>query len=245
MVADICAGSGTTARWRLSIRAAALSAVENAPAIYGPAVQRIEQARLAVERGRERSVIIGAYSIIYADPPWRYSQKNLQGGGGASLPNHESIDELCALPVPILRPPDSALFLWATFPQLPEALRLIREWGFTYKSVAFVCSRKTARRIAGFTVLGFWTRANAEVCLLATRGPPSGRQPTSTSLLFRPSRPQQKAGRGPGQNCGSHGRSAPCGAVSPGRPPPGWDVWGNEVQSTLRDFGDKLSKEGG
>ena len=44
-----------------------------------------------------------------------------------------SIDELCALPVADLAATDSALFLWATFPQLPEALRLIREWGFTYK----------------------------------------------------------------------------------------------------------------
>lgn len=30
---------------------------------------------------------------------------------------------------------EDALFLWAMFPQLPEALRLIKAWGFTYKSV--------------------------------------------------------------------------------------------------------------
>ncbi len=36
-----------------------------------------------------------------------------------------TIDELCALPVADLAARDSALFLWATFPQLPEALRLI------------------------------------------------------------------------------------------------------------------------
>ena len=48
------------------------------------------------------------------------------------------IEELCALPVADLAAPDSALFLWATFPQLPEALRLIEAWGFRYKSVAFV-----------------------------------------------------------------------------------------------------------
>ena len=48
------------------------------------------------------------------------------------------IDELCALPVADLAAPDSALFLWVTFPQLPEALRLIEAWGFRYKSVAFV-----------------------------------------------------------------------------------------------------------
>ena len=48
------------------------------------------------------------------------------------------IDELCALPVETLAAKDCLLFLWATFPMLPEALRLIQAWGFTFKTVAFV-----------------------------------------------------------------------------------------------------------
>ena len=50
VVADICAGSGTTAVAALNT-GRRFVCFENAPAIYGPAVQRIEQARLAVERG--------------------------------------------------------------------------------------------------------------------------------------------------------------------------------------------------
>ena len=83
-----------------------------------------------------------------------------------------SIDELCALPVAELAAKDSVLFMWATFPQLPEALRLIRAWGFTYKSVAFVWLKKNRKADSWFYGLGFWTRANAEVCLLATKGHP-------------------------------------------------------------------------
>ena len=49
------------------------------------------------------------------------------------------------MPVADLAAPDSALFLWATFPQLPEALRLIEAWGFTYKSVAFVWLKKNKK----------------------------------------------------------------------------------------------------
>ena len=56
-----------------------------------------------------------------------------------------SIEELCALPVAELAAKDSALFMWTTFPQLPEALRLIRAWGFTYKSVAFVWLKKNKK----------------------------------------------------------------------------------------------------
>ena len=49
------------------------------------------------------------------------------------------------MPVADLAAPDSALFLWATFPQLPDALRLIEAWGFTYKSVAFVWLKKNKK----------------------------------------------------------------------------------------------------
>lgn len=56
-----------------------------------------------------------------------------------------SINELCALPVAEIAAPDSALFMWATFPQLPEALRLIKAWGFNYKFVAFVWLKKNRK----------------------------------------------------------------------------------------------------
>ena len=134
----------------------------------------------------------GTYEIIYADPPWRYSAKKVQGAAENHYPTM-SIDELCALPVAELAAKDSALFMWATFPQLPEALRLIRAWGFTYKSVAFVWLKKNKKADSWFYGLGFWTRANAEVCLLATKGHPKRQAPTSTSLSFRPSKPTAKS----------------------------------------------------
>ena len=48
------------------------------------------------------------------------------------------IDALCALPVETLAAKDCLMFLWATFPMLPEALRLMQAWGFPFKTVAFV-----------------------------------------------------------------------------------------------------------
>ena len=119
----------------------------------------------------KESDIIGRYAVIYADPPWRYSQKGLQGAAEKHYPTM-SIEELSALPVAELAAPDSVLFLWATFPQLPEALRLIRAWGFTYKSVAFLWLKKNRKADSWFYGLGFWTRGNGSVCLLATRGHP-------------------------------------------------------------------------
>ena len=108
------------------------------------------------------------YSVIYADPPWRYDMKRGNGVAENHYPTM-SIDELCALPVAEIAAPDSALFMWATFPQLPEALRLIKAWGFTYKTVAFVWLKKNKKADSWFYGLGFWTRGNAEICLLAKK----------------------------------------------------------------------------
>ena len=116
------------------------------------------------------------------------------------------INELCALPVADLAAPDSALFLWATFPQLPEALRLIQAWGFTYKSVAFVWLKQNRKSPGWFYGLGFWTRGNAEVCLLATRGHPKRQAANVHQFIISPIEAHSKD-RGP------DGRPAQGGAV--------------------------------
>ncbi|MGO5480348.1 MT-A70 family methyltransferase [Anaerovoracaceae bacterium HCP3S3_H6] len=111
------------------------------------------------------------YKIIYADPPWRYARSKVQGAAEKHYPSM-SIEELCALPVKEIADKDCILFLWATFPQLKEALQLIKAWGFTYKSVAFVWLKQNRKSPTWFYGLGFWTRGNAEICLLATKGHP-------------------------------------------------------------------------
>ena len=97
------------------------------------------------------------------------------------------------MPVADLAAPDSALFLWATFPQLPEALRLIEAWGFTYKSVAFVWLKKNKKADSWFYGLGFWTRGNAEICLLQPRDIQSGRLPTFINSSFPRLKPIAKS----------------------------------------------------
>ena len=50
------------------------------------------------------------------------------------------------------------------------AFELIDAWGFTYKTVAFTWIKQCRKSDRLFTGLGYYTRANAEYCLLATRG---------------------------------------------------------------------------
>ncbi len=95
-----------------------------------------------------------------------------------------SISELCALPVADLAAKDSALFLWATFPQLPEALRLIQAWGFTYKSVAFVWLKQNRKSPAGFTAWAFGRGATRRSACWRRGDTPNGRRRMSISLSF-------------------------------------------------------------
>jgi N6-adenosine-specific RNA methylase IME4 len=93
---------------------------------------------------------------------------------------------LAALPIADLAADDCALFLWATDPLLPSAIDLIKAWGFEYKTVGFywVKLNSAAKHNADyFTGLGYWTRANPEPCLLATRGKPSRRSKAVRRLV--------------------------------------------------------------
>lgn len=115
------------------------------------------------------------YSIIYADPPWSYNVWNGQGDGKKTAENHYPCmkkKDIQMLPVRDIASDNCVLFLWATFPCLIEALDLIKAWGFTYKTCGFTWVKRNKKSDGWFWGLGHWTRANAEICLLATKGNP-------------------------------------------------------------------------
>ena len=143
---------------------------------------------------------------------------------------------------PSLRPRTARIFLWATFPQLPEALRLIEAWGFTYKSVAFVWLKKNRKADSWFYGLGFWTRGNAEICLLATRGHPKRQAANVHQFIISPIEAHSKKPDEARDKIVSLMGNLPRVELFARQTPPGWDVWGNEVEPTIRDFGDKVSR---
>ena len=96
-------------------------------------------------------------------------------GKGRSAENHYptmKLSDICVLPVADIAAEDCALFLWATYPNLQEAFEVIKAWGFVYKTVAFTWIKRNKKSPGWFVGLGHWTRANAEICLLATKGKP-------------------------------------------------------------------------
>ena len=109
------------------------------------------------------------YSIIYADPPWEYRSQGVGKRSRGTARRHYptmTTEEIMALPVRDICQEKAVCFLWATFPNYEEALRVLRAWGFIPKTAAFVWVKKNARKGTNFTGMGSYTRANAEVCLL-------------------------------------------------------------------------------
>lgn len=108
------------------------------------------------------------FNIIYADPPWQYWE-----GGYKNQSLHYptmTIEEIKALPVSSIAAKDCILFLWVTFPILCESLDIIQAWGFKYSTCGFVWLKKNKNTDSWFFGNGSWTRANTELCLIATKG---------------------------------------------------------------------------
>jgi N6-adenosine-specific RNA methylase IME4 len=146
--------------------------VANAP---GNAIKRQQREMLADELRRgNRPLPKGKYAAIYADPPWKWKPRSERGEHNTEqhYPTEE-LDDIKALPVGDLAADDCILFLWAIGPMLPHALQVIEAWGFTYKTIAFTWVKTTLDGSRPRHGQGYWTRANAELCLLATRGSPT------------------------------------------------------------------------
>ena len=172
------------------------------------------------------------YSIIYADPPWRYEMKKGQG----VAENHYStmgIEEICGLPVQEICAKDCVLFLWVTFPQLPEAFKVIKAWGFCYKTVAFVWIKQNRSGKGYFFGLGYWTRSNAEICLLAVKGKPKRISRKVFQLIFSPLQEHSKKPAEARVRIVELMGNLPRIELFARQQSPGWDVWGNEVESSL------------
>ena len=170
------------------------------------------------------------YQIIYADPPWSYKDKALAGKRGAccKYPT-QSAEWLNNLPVQTITDKDCALFLWVTMPKLNECFDLINAWGFTYKTAAFTWVKKNRVADSWFCGMGRWTRANAELCLLATKGHPkrisAGVHSVITSPIEKHSQKPQEARDRIIALMGDIPRIELFARTKA----QGWDVWGNEV----------------
>lgn len=171
------------------------------------------------------------YNIILADPPWSYKDKALAGKRGAGCKyTVQSQNWIEDLPVKDIADKNCVLFMWVTMPKLNECFEVIKKWGFTYKTVAFVWVKKNKKSNSWFWGMGRWTRANAEVCIIATKGKPKRVSAAVHSVIDTPieqhSKKPAETRKRIVQLCGD----LPRVELFARNTSDGWDVWGNEIK---------------
>lgn len=174
------------------------------------------------------------YQIIYADPPWSYQNGGVPQGGVDAQYKTMTLADIKALPISDISADPSVLLLWATFPQLREALEVIEAWGFKYKTLGFSWL-KTNKDGSPFFGIGYYAKSNQEVCLLGVKGKAHSLVKSnsissfvSTMRMRHSEKPQifrdkivQLFGDIPRVELFARQKTE------------GWDVWGNEVESDI------------
>lgn len=171
------------------------------------------------------------YGAIYADPPWNFKVWSKKGEARAPENHYDTmkLKDICELPVQSISAIDCCLFMWAVMPQLPEALKVMDAWGFQYKTCAFSWMKQNKKSAGLFTGLGYWTRANSEICLLGTRGKPKRLNRDVKQAILSPLREHS---RKPDEIRGRIERlvSGPYIELFGRTTYPGWDVWGKDTE---------------
>ena len=173
------------------------------------------------------------YSVILADPPWDVQQKGAYGAERHySL---MSLERIKALPVEDLATNDAHLWLWVTNATLREGYDVMESWGFTPRSpLTWIKPRFT---------LGVYLRNATEHLILGTRGKAPVKFKSQPTWMFAPlqdhsHKPEEQyaviervSGEGPRLELFARRRQ------------PGWDVWGNEVDSDIEIPGFPVPKQ--
>ena len=113
-----------------------------------------------------------SYRLIMADPPWNFKTYSSKGWGKSAQGHYQCMgaEDIKALPVGELAAPDCCLFLWATWPMLPQALDVMAAWGFAYRSGGVWHKRTSGGKTAFGT--GYRVRGACEPFLLGFVGNP-------------------------------------------------------------------------
>ncbi len=175
------------------------------------------------------------YNIIYADPPWQYKVYSKKGLGRSAESHYPtmSLDDIKALPVGDLADTDCALFMWTTIPLLKDCFSVIESWGFQYKTVAFVWIKLNKKADTLFWGMGHWTRANAELCILATKGHPKRKSARVHQVILSHVEEHSKKPDEARNRIIELVGDLPRIELFSRRKTSNWDVWGNEVDCDI------------
>lgn len=225
---------GSLGRWREDVAKAGARVTTNLLRERDKAERRAEFVARTADgcAAKDLETLVAArrrYGVIYMDPPWAFATYSSKGEDRAAG-NHYSVDSLdaiAALCVPKLAADDCVLLMWTTWPFLPQAMGLIDAYGFDYKTCGFDWMKTDADGSPSIGN-GYWTRANTEPCLLATRGKPLRLDAGVAMAVLAP------LGRHSAKPEEIYERierlvGGPYLELYARKERPGWTTWGNEI----------------
>ena len=173
------------------------------------------------------------YNIIYADPAWTF--KTWSNKGEEKSPKYDvmTINDIKNLPVNEIVSDDCVLFIWVTYPLLIEGLETVKSWGFKYKTCGFSWIKQNKKADSLFWGLGYWTRANNEICLLATKGKPSRISKSVHQIVHEPIGKHSKKPTVVRDRIVELCGDLPRIELFARQSVDGWDSWGNETEPAI------------
>lgn len=166
------------------------------------------------------------YRTILADPPWDVQQTGKSSRGAARHYDLMTLEQIRAMPVAELAEEDAHLWLWVTNATLRHGYDVMEAWGFTPRSpLTWIKPRFT---------LGVYLRNATEHLLFGTRGRAPVQFRSQPTWMFAPlqdhsHKPEEQYAvidrvSGPGRKLELFARHRQ----------PGWNVWGNEIDSDIQ-----------
>lgn len=170
------------------------------------------------------------YSVIYADPEWRFEPFSRVSGMDRAPENHyptTPTSEIRARPVAQIAAADAVLFLWATAPMLPDAFAVMESWGFTYKTHAIWAKRRPGNARGP----GYWLTGEHEILMIGTRGNPPAPAPGTQwpSVFIAPVGEHSAKPDRAYELIESYFPTLPKIELNARTRRAGWDVWGAEA----------------
>lgn len=178
------------------------------------------------------------FGTILADPPWRFTNRT-----GKMAPEHRrlsryatmTLDEICALPVSEAAADTAHLYLWVPNALLPDGLRVLEAWGFSYKSnIVWHKIRKDGG--SDGRGVGFYFRNVTELLLFGVRGKNARTREAGRRQVNLMASMKREHSRKPDEqyrlieSC-SHGPYLELFARGARE---NWAIWGNEADETYR-----------
>lgn len=172
----------------------------------------------------------GPYSVVLADPPWAFSGNSIVNPGRNVRRHYPTlpIEALEQLPVQEIVASDALLYMWVTAPMAELAFRVVRAWGFKYKTQLVWQKDRIST--------GYWVRGRHEPVYLCTRGsfrcPPKAPHPDSIIEA-----PRREHSRKPELLVDQIDKAFPGHRkveLFARRRRDGWDSWGNDVDKFER-----------